>query len=270
MTHEDAAEQLARRGLKAMDPAALVRALGEAVDADETQVTVADVDWAAFAPTFTLRRRSPLLSGLPEVARAEAAAEAEQARAAAATRGAGEELTRQLAGASRADQDRMLTDLVRAEAAPILGHASPGSVDPARAFSDLGFDSIAAVNLRNRLNAVTGLHLPATVLFEHPTPAALGAHLRTELAARAAGGAAAASRAPESADEAIDRLEALLAGAAAEGAGDPARIAARLEAVMAKWRQATHGPSSDTVAGQLAASTDDEVFDFIGREFGIS
>ncbi|BBB02225.1 putative modular polyketide synthase [Actinacidiphila reveromycinica] len=269
MTNADAAEQLERRGLRMMDPALLVRALAEVVEGDEGPVTVADVDWAGFAPAFTVRRDSPLLSLLPEAARAVAAARAEAARDArdAAAGGAGEDLARQLAGKSRADQERFLTGLVRGEAAPILGHDTSGGIEAGRAFSDLGFDSIAAVKLRNRLSAVTGLSLPTTVLFEHPTPAALGAHLRAELEREAA--AAAPPHSAESADEAIDRLEALLAASAA-GTEDAesARIAARLESVTAKWQQARG--AADAVADQLAASTDDEVFHFIGKEFGIS
>ncbi len=75
----------------------------------------------------------------------------------------------------------MLTGLVRSNAATVLGHTTPDAVRPDQAFNELGFDSLAAVDLRNRLNTVTGLRLPPTLVFDYPTPNALAVYLHSEL-----------------------------------------------------------------------------------------
>ncbi len=174
----EAGARLARLGLRAMDPAVAVAALGQVLDAGEGLVTVADVDWERFAPVFTVQRPSPLIGAIPEAGQALAvvAAAGVQARA------AGGEFARRLAGLSPARQERLLTDLVRTEAAAVLGQRSAEAVAADRAFKDLGFDSMTAVELRGRLGTATGLQLSPTLVFDYPAPAALARHLRAVLA----------------------------------------------------------------------------------------
>nr|AZF85941.1 type I polyketide synthase [Catenulispora sp.] len=138
---------------------------------------------------------APLLRGLVKspVRRAAAAAPA-------AGTGAGGGLQQQLAGLTGVEQQTLLLDLVRAQAAAVLGYPNPDTITPSQAFRDLGFDSLTAVELRNRLGGVTGLRLPATLLFDYPSAEALAGHLAIELggdtaADGAAGSSAAAARA---------------------------------------------------------------------------
>ncbi|MGC9501987.1 type I polyketide synthase, partial [Streptomyces sp. WG7] len=114
----------------------------------------------------------PLLSGLVRVPNRRAA------RAASASAG---KLARQLAALPVAEREATALELVRTQVASVLGFDGPEAVDPARAFSEVGFNSLTAVELRNRLGTATGVRLPATLVFDYPTPTALARYLCAEL-----------------------------------------------------------------------------------------
>ncbi|SCG58234.1 type I polyketide synthase [Micromonospora halophytica] len=167
-----ATEQLHRMGLPTIDPQRALVALDRAVQRPTACVTVADVDWSRFHPAFTLTRPSPFLSELPQV-RALVEAEAESAAAPAGVADA----LRHLTDLPEAEQERELLRIVNEQTARVLGHATPDDLR-GRPFKDLGFDSLTAVDFRTRLNEATGLRLPSTLVFDHPTPAELARHLR--------------------------------------------------------------------------------------------
>ncbi|WP_240045134.1 type I polyketide synthase [Streptomyces alboflavus] len=203
MAGEDAEETLRRLGVTAMAPERAVAALAEAVAYDETFVAVADVDWERFAPAFTSVRPSPFIEDLPEVRRALTGPETATAPGTQATP-TGSEWAQRLAALPAAEQERSALDLVRAQAAAVLGYPGPEAVEPGRAFRELGFDSLTAVEVRNRLAAATGLKLPTTLVFDYPNAHILAAHLRTEAVGDAeTGGAAATAAALAPADDPI-------------------------------------------------------------------
>ncbi|WP_461088067.1 type I polyketide synthase, partial [Streptomyces deserti] len=192
----DAEEHLRRRGVRPMAPELAVLALAQAVAHDETFLAVADVDWERFIPAFTSQRPSALLGELPEVARALAAQGPSDGETASGP-GEGSPWAERLAGLSTVEQERVVLDLVRGQAAAVLGYADAEAVEPSRAFRELGFDSLTAVEVRNRLAAVTGLRLPTTLVFDYPNAKVLAAHLRERFlgTGSSATGAAASSSA---------------------------------------------------------------------------
>ncbi|WP_203872443.1 KR domain-containing protein [Planomonospora parontospora] len=176
--------------------------------------------------------------------------------------GGGRELRERLTGLPEAERLRLLLDVVRTHAAAVLGHASADEVGPDRAYQELGFDSLAAVELRKRLGTATGAVLPATLVFDFPTSRATAEFIAAELAPTAA------DPVRPVLDE-VGRLEKALAAVPRDGESHD-RITARLEALLRGWYDAQAGPAQEPVGQDYGTATDDELFKVLDDELGIA
>nr|AXL06582.1 beta-ketoacyl synthase [uncultured bacterium] len=172
--HLSATDQarMSRGGVLAMTPAEGLEILDIGLHADEALLVPIKLDLRTLRTQAAAGGEVPhLLRGLVRVGR----------RVARAAAGDGSGLVRRLAGLSPDEQERVLLTIVQGEAAGVLGYSGPELEQGTRGFNDIGFDSLTAVELRNRLSAATGVKLPATLVFDYPTPMALARHLREEL-----------------------------------------------------------------------------------------
>ncbi|WP_326835729.1 acyltransferase domain-containing protein [Amycolatopsis rhabdoformis] len=219
---------------------------------------------AAFVVPVPLRLGGTSHDDIPPVLRGMVRPPARRAVGAAApVETGGPALAEKLAGRSAREQHALLLELVSRHAATVLGHGAADSLDVERGFTDLGLTSLTAVELRNRLAAETGVKLPATTIFDHPTPVALARRLGADL------GAAAEDTGAGSVFADLERLEAALAGAALEPAVRT-RLGKRLSALHWKVEDRDRGPAVTAPAGTaLAESTDDEMFALIDEELGL-
>ncbi|MFI5783674.1 type I polyketide synthase [Nocardia sp. NPDC051570] len=157
-------------------------------------------------------------------------------------------LVERLAGLASPDQQAVLHDLVRAEVAAVLGWSEPGALTPIRPFSELGFDSLTAIELRNRLNVATGLRLPTTLVFDEPNLTAVVRRIHSDL------GKADTLR---SAADLVAELEAL----SAEGADGNSDLAARLRSISSRW---DHGDQDNGI--DIESATDEELFELMDHD----
>ncbi|MFE9009890.1 KR domain-containing protein, partial [Streptomyces sp. NPDC007875] len=246
--------RLARDGLAALSQAEGMELFDAALRTAEPMVLPIKLDLGGLRAQAVTGAVPPLLRGLvPQPRRIRQKAQSAHAHDADA-------LTVRLAGAGSADRQAILLDLVRQEAAYVLGYTSVGRIGPDVAFTDVGFDSLTVIELRDRLLARTGLRLPATFAFDFPTPLTLADYLTTRLGAET-------TQDPVLAE--VARLEELVAARPPDGAKDTG-AATRLRALAAKLSTDAPGPPGGTdIEATLEAASVDDVLAFIDDEFGI-
>ncbi|BBX96742.1 polyketide synthase [Mycobacterium lacus] len=167
--------RFARDGVVAMSSEEALELLDTAMIIDEPFMLPAHIDLAALRVKFDTGTLPPMFVDLIN---APARRQVDDSLAAAKSKSA---LLQRLEGLPEDEQHAVLLDLVRSHIATVLGSASPEAIDPDRAFQELGFDSLTAVEMRNRLKAATGLALSPTLIFDYPNSAALAGYMHSEL-----------------------------------------------------------------------------------------
>ncbi|WP_157876811.1 type I polyketide synthase, partial [Streptomyces graminilatus] len=241
--------RMARSGLLALTPEHGLALFDTAIGADTPAVAPIALDTAVLRKQAEAGTLAPVFRGLVQ------APVLRRAAPAAAGGSGAPGLAERLAPLTDKERDRLLLDLVHSHTATVLGHGSADSLGAQRTFRELGFDSLTAVELRNGLGAVTGLRLPATLVFDHPTPQAVAALLRAELAP------------PEASpvQEALAIVEGLARSLADVPADDPDRrqLDDRLRSLLDAWRLSQDTDDAD----DLAEATDDDLFAMVDDGF---
>ena len=171
--------------------------------------------------------------------------------------GSGGVLAARLASAPPHEHEAVVLGFLREQIAAILGHSSPEDVDVTLTFKELGFDSLGVVHLGTRLNLATGLKLPATLVFNYPTPVALAAHLHAQLTAAAPG---------ESPEDAVQSLGEALS-ARRLGLEERVRVASRLRAVAAELEGGERPDGESDVVERIESATATELFEMYESEW---
>ncbi|HET8682335.1 MAG TPA: acyltransferase domain-containing protein, partial [Micromonosporaceae bacterium] len=254
-------EHLDRCGVAAMSGEEMVGLLDAACRHGGPHLLAAKVDARVLA-THPVHRQPALLRGLTTPGTG-----GRGRRTAAAGGERSIDWAGRLAGLSADERHRLVLDLVRRHAASVLRRNDPDAMRADASFKELGFESLTAVELRDRLAAATGLRLPPALVFRYPSPKGLADHLLQRLSSGAAGPPGDDPRVPVL-DE-LARLESALAVAVPDS-GDSRVVTARLESLLAKWK-AAHSPTDEvSVAEKLRSASTDQVLDFVENLLGVA
>ncbi|MGV9820723.1 SDR family NAD(P)-dependent oxidoreductase [Nocardia xishanensis] len=196
----------------------------------------------------------PVMRGLSRPARRRASDEPTASNSSTAGSAS---LAAQLLGRDISEQERIILDVIRVQAAAVLGHASAESTAPDKPFSDIGFDSLGVMEFRNRLKSAVGVQLSATAMFDYPTPEALAGFIRQEIAP-----------VDDPAERIAAEIESLARSCATAelSAVDRSDLASRLTALLRELE----GKDADDIdlgggADSLETADDRELFDFIDQ-----
>jgi acyl transferase domain-containing protein/acyl carrier protein len=166
-------------------------------------------------------------------------------------------LATRLAASPESQWQAIVLELVQSHVAGVLGHTSSHAIDPQRAFKDLGFDSLSAVELRNRLSQATGMRLPTAVIFDHPSPAAVAEFLRSKV------GGTGPTR--PAIDEELDRLDGMLTSMAGHDM-ERERIGRRLRSLLARVGGDVPDNGNAVTDEMIHSATASEILELVNEE----
>ncbi|MGW4775008.1 type I polyketide synthase [Nocardia sp. NPDC004278] len=247
---EDIRRQLHRTGIRSMDPEFALAALQRSVESHDPTAIVADIDWERFGPAYTLARRRGLISDLMEVP---ALSSTEND---AATTPESSDLVQELARMSADSAEELLLTSIRGTVSTVLGHPIE-EIDERRPFTEMGMDSLAAIEVRSRLNKRLGLALPTTVAFDYPCARELLEHIQRSL------GISTPAHGGDVVTE-IEKLWPLISSLDTDN-GMRVHIVSRLSDLLSR----TKDRFDMSATADLDTVSDDELFNMIDNELGL-
>jgi polyketide synthase 12 len=236
--------RMRRTGLLALSTEEGLQLLDDASAVNDAFVMPARLDVPALRAHARTGELHPLLRGMIQV------------RARHTANASNGSLARLLAKTPKDRHHEVVLQLVRSQTARVLGHNTSDAIDVQRPFKDLGFDSLAGVELRNRLTTETGIQLPATLVFDNPTPEVMARRLLDYIPGDASSGM--------SVEAELTELESRLSALSLDGRAR-ATVAARLQTFLSRLSSTEEQIGDDD---DVKSATVEEVFDLIDRELG--